>query len=88
MQRSLLFFAILLTSAQLLAEDTPSNMGPVNPSHLSAREYLGEAHLQAGQPDKAREQLMELERLCGRSCDEYRDLTDAIEGTRRAPKHW
>lgn len=76
MQRVLLFFTILQTSAQLLAQDTPSNIGRANPSHLSAREYLGEAHLQAGQPDKAREQLKELERLCGRSCDEYRDLAD------------
>lgn len=60
----------------------------LNPFHLAAREYLGEAYLQAGQPDRARAELKELERLCGRSCDEYRNLADAIEGIRREPKDW
>ena len=60
----------------------------LNPTHRSAREYLGEAYLQAGQPDKAREQLDALERLCGRDCEEYRDLAAAIGGAGPAPKPW
>lgn len=60
----------------------------LNPAHRSAREYLGEAYLQAGQPDKAREQLDALERLCGRDCEEYRDLAGAIRGATPAPRAW
>ena len=60
----------------------------LNPAHRSAREYLGEAYLQAGQPDKAREQLDALERLCGRACEEYRDLAAAIRGATPAPRAW
>lgn len=52
----------------------------LNPAHRAAREYLGEAYVQVGQLDKAREQLQALERLCGRDCEEYRDLAGAIAG--------
>jgi Flp pilus assembly protein TadD len=60
----------------------------LNPDHRAAREYLGEAYLQAGQPDKAREQLEALERICGRECEEYRDLAAAIAGTVPVRKAW
>ena len=60
----------------------------LNPSHRAAREYLGEAYLQSGQPDKAREQLNALERICGRECEEYRDLAAAISGSAPSPKAW
>lgn len=60
----------------------------LNPAHRAAREYLGEAYLQAGQPEKAREQLDALERLCGRDCEEYRDLAAAIAGGASTPKRW
>ncbi len=60
----------------------------LNPVHRAAREYLGEAYLQTGQLDKAREQLDALERLCGRGCEEYRDLAAAIGGAKPAPKRW
>ncbi|MBB5193319.1 tetratricopeptide (TPR) repeat protein [Silvimonas terrae] len=49
----------------------------LNPKHLGAHEYLGEAYLQDNQPDKAREQLKQLQALCGH-CDEYQDLEEAI----------
>lgn len=60
----------------------------LNPSHRAAREYLGEAYIQTGQLDKAREQLAALERLCGRQCEEYRDLAAALGGAAPAPKRW
>jgi Flp pilus assembly protein TadD len=60
----------------------------LNPSHRAAREYLGEAYLQTGQPDKAREQLNALESICGRECEEYRDLAAAISGGAPSPKAW
>lgn len=60
----------------------------LNPAHRAAREYLGEAYVQVGQLNKAREQLDALERLCGRTCDEYRDLAAAIGGAEPAPKRW
>ena len=60
----------------------------LNPAHRAAREYLGEAYLQAGQPEKAREQLDALERLCGRDCEEYRELAAAIAGARAERPKW
>jgi Flp pilus assembly protein TadD len=52
------------------------------PRHLGAHEYIGEAYLLAGNVDKAREHLAVLEQLCGRDCDEYRDLQAAIAARR------
>lgn len=61
----------------------------INPAHRAAREYLGEAYVQAGQVEKAREQLEALERLCGgRLCEEYRDLEAVLKGAPAAPKRW
>ncbi len=48
------------------------------PDFVVAREYLGEAWLQLGQPDKAREQLAEIEKSCGAPCRPYQNLTNAI----------
>ena len=44
------------------------------------REYLGEAYVIKGRLDLAKEQLGKIEALCGRGCEEYRDLADAIGG--------
>ena len=60
----------------------------INPAHRTAREYLGEAYVQVGQLDKAREQLDAIERLCGRDCEEYRDLAAAMAGTQPRAKRW
>ena len=54
----------------------------LDPKHRSAHENLGEAYLKAGNKGKAREQLAKLERLCGRGCDEYRNLAKAVAATR------
>jgi len=50
----------------------------INPELKSAHEYIGEAYLASGDKAKAREHLAVLERLCGRGCEEYRDLEKAI----------
>ncbi|BCL75896.1 hypothetical protein JHS3_16320 [Jeongeupia sp. HS-3] len=50
----------------------------LDPGHLGAREYLGEAWLMDGQPEKAEALLAELKALCG-ACDEERDLAAAID---------
>jgi predicted Zn-dependent protease len=45
-----------------------------HPNRTTTRQYLGEAFLQLGQPDKAREQLGEIAKRCGTACEDYRLL--------------
>ncbi|MBV7415751.1 M48 family metallopeptidase [Aeromonas sp. sif2433] len=54
----------------------------LDPEHRGAHEYLGEAYLQNGEPQKAQEQLWILQGLCGR-CEEADDLSAAL---RAAPQ--
>jgi tetratricopeptide (TPR) repeat protein len=49
-----------------------------NPDHKGAHEYLGELYLAMHQPDQARLQLAELDRLCPDGCTEKTTLTQAI----------
>jgi tetratricopeptide (TPR) repeat protein len=49
-----------------------------NPEMTSTRQYLGEAFLQAEQPDKAKLQLGEIAKRCGTACKDYQDLSAAI----------
>jgi len=50
-----------------------------NPDFSLVREYLGEAYIQLGLLEKAREQLSEIERICGgRECGEYAELAKLI----------
>jgi tetratricopeptide (TPR) repeat protein len=50
----------------------------LNPKHRGAHEYIGETYLMMGNKAKAREHLAALERICGKTCDEYEDLRKAI----------
>jgi Tfp pilus assembly protein PilF len=50
----------------------------LQPDHRGAHEYIGQAFLKVDQPDKAQEHLSVLEKLCGRDCEEYRDLAKAL----------
>jgi hypothetical protein len=50
-----------------------------DPDYTLVREYLGEAHLQLGDVEAAREQLVEIEKRCGRGCPEYVELATEIE---------
>ena len=58
----------------------------IDPAHRGATEYMGHAYLMRGNLPLARAQLTRLERLCGRSCDEYASLSRAIEDHRRNPR--
>ena len=50
----------------------------LDPNHRGAHEYLGETYVLLGDKAKAREHLAALERICGRSCEEYAELAKAI----------
>ncbi|MCF6322245.1 MAG: tetratricopeptide repeat protein [Rhizobiaceae bacterium] len=50
-----------------------------NPDFTLVREYLGEAYIQLGQLEKAREQLTQIERICGTAnCREYSMLSKVM----------
>lgn len=49
-----------------------------DPDYTLVMEYMGEAFLQLGQVDKAREQLTAIERRCGKGCREYSMLDQQI----------
>ncbi len=51
----------------------------LDPGHKGAHEYVGEAYVIAKDLPKAREHLAALEKLCGRTCPEYKDLEEAID---------
>ncbi len=50
----------------------------LDPDYTLAREYMGEAFLQIGRVDLAREQLAEIASRCGVTCDEYAALERQI----------
>jgi len=50
----------------------------LDPKHRGAHEYIGEAYVLTGDKTKAQEHLAALDRICGRSCEEYQDLARAI----------
>jgi tetratricopeptide (TPR) repeat protein len=54
----------------------------IDPKHLGAHEYVGEAYLLTNNPAKAQEHLAALKRICG-NCEEYRDLSGAIADYRK-----
>jgi len=50
----------------------------IDPRHLAAREYLGEAYLMTGNIAKAKDLLAELDRLCKAGCVEQAELKRSI----------
>ena len=50
----------------------------IDPNHRGANEYIGQAYLRVGKPEKAAEHLARLEKICGKNCEEYQDLARAI----------
>lgn len=51
----------------------------LDPRHLGAHEYIGEAYLLANNPAKAEEHLAALKRYCSTAnCEEYEDLRKKI----------
>ena len=51
----------------------------LDPEYTLVREYLGEAYIMQGRLDLARDQLSEIEKRCGTTCEPYVDLAEAIE---------
>jgi Flp pilus assembly protein TadD len=50
----------------------------LDPRYAKVREYLGEAYVIKGRLDLAQEQLATIKTICGTSCEEYQDLSEAI----------
>ena len=58
----------------------------IDPKHLGAHEYLGEAYLMAGNLPKAEEHLKILDGLCFLPCDEYTKLKKVVAGYKATGK--
>lgn len=52
----------------------------LNPKHIGALEYQGEAYVQLKQIRKAKVNLAKLKAVCGVTCEEYLELAEAING--------
>ena len=50
----------------------------LNPNHRGANEYIGIAYLIQRDKAKAAEHLARLEKICGKTCDEYKSLEKSI----------
>ncbi len=53
----------------------------MKPDFARAREYLGEGYVAAGKLDLAKDQLGEIQKICGTTCDEYKDLSKIIDSS-------
>lgn len=58
----------------------------IDPKHLGANEYIGEAYLMLGQPQQAEQHLARLDQLCVFGCAEYRELKTAIANYKAGKK--
>jgi Flp pilus assembly protein TadD len=52
----------------------------LDPKHTGALEYQGVLFIKLGQLDKANANLARIKTICGTSCEEYKDLAEAIAG--------
>lgn len=56
----------------------------INPKHLGAHEYIGEAYLMDKKPLEAEKHLAEIEKICeNRSCEAFEDLAKALAAYRK-----
>jgi hypothetical protein len=53
----------------------------INPNHVGINEYLGELYVATNRLDLAKERLKILESC---SCEEYTELKEIIEGTKKS----
>ena len=58
----------------------------IDPKHLGANEYIGEAYLMLGQPQQAEQHLARLDQLCVFGCAEHRELKAAIASYKAGKK--
>lgn len=55
----------------------------IDPKHMGAHEYIGEAYLMDNKPAEAAKHLAMLEQLCGnKTCEEYADLAKSLSDYR------
>lgn len=52
----------------------------IDPKNADARQYLGVAYAEMGKMELAKHELQALEAICGRTCEQYHDLAQAIVG--------
>ena len=55
-----------------------NNALKIDPRNPYVHEYIGEAYLMDRKPAEAEKHLAQLEAICGKGCDEYKDLAKAI----------
>lgn len=60
----------------------------INPKHVGALEYQGVAFLLLGQTAKARANLVTLQKICGTTCEQYRDLAAALKSPPKSKKNY
>lgn len=58
----------------------------IDPKHLGANEYIGEAYLMLGQLPQAEQHLARLDQLCVFGCAEHRELKAAIANYKAGKK--
>lgn len=58
----------------------------IDPKHLGAHEYIGEAYLMLDRPQEAEQHLARLDSLCLFGCSEYRMLKTAIANYKAGQK--
>jgi Flp pilus assembly protein TadD len=58
----------------------------IDPKHLGANEYIGEAYLMLGQVQQAEQHLARLDQLCVFGCAEHRELKAAIANYKAGKK--
>jgi hypothetical protein len=51
----------------------------IDPNNINTHEYIGEGYVSVGRVDLARVELAKLETLCGKGCEQYEDLEQAID---------
>ncbi len=76
---SLMGFALRKTGDRAQAMTYYRKALDADPTHRGALEYQGELFVELGQVDKAKENLVKLDRLCASGCEEQEDLKEAIE---------
>lgn len=58
----------------------------LDPKHIGAHEYIGEAYLLLDDLARAEEHLRKLDDLCAFGCREYRELKAAVEAYKKGQK--
>ena len=58
----------------------------IDPKHIGAHEYVGEAYLQLGRLPEAEQHLARLDSICVFGCTEYRELKAAVANYKAGKK--